>query len=210
MVQESLKVQLKTGIRVVKGFFNKEQRLKTISGVYRVNRVAYDVTQTVSVKEPLPQWPMINTGKEKVDLLRDGRVAEALCKQGMENCSVFWIPGQDGESERKLNEALHIAANSSGQYFVAVNNRTIKMFDKRGKFVKCYRLHISFFSYWLVHLATGKNYIYALVGAWDEGFERIFLLKFDQNCEKYLMFSARAAEKYHLNFQSVTVKKWRY
>ena len=73
VVQQSLQEQLKTGI---KGLFNKEEQRKVISGVCLVNRVAYDVTQTVSQKEPLPQWPMIDTGKEKFDLLRDRRVTK--------------------------------------------------------------------------------------------------------------------------------------
>ena len=52
-VQQSFKVQLKTGISAVMGLFNKEERRKVISLVCLVNRVAYDVTQ-LSVKEPLP------------------------------------------------------------------------------------------------------------------------------------------------------------
>ena len=71
MVQQSLQQKLRKGIRAVKGLFNKEERRKVISDVCLINRVAYDVTQTVSIKEPLPQWPTIDTGKEKVNLLRD-------------------------------------------------------------------------------------------------------------------------------------------
>ena len=150
MVQRSFEEQLRTGIMAVKSLFNKEERRKVISGVCLVNRVVYDVTQTVHVKEPftnepfakglLPPLPMIDTGKEKVDLLRDGRVTKILRKQGMENCSVPWILGHDGEEEHRLNNPRSIATNSSGQYIVADNNFTIKVYDSSGKFVQCFRL----------------------------------------------------------------------
>ena len=140
MVQRSFQEQLRTGIMAVKSLFNKEERRKVISGVCLVNRVAYDVTQTVSQKEPLPQWPMIDTGKEKFDLLRDRRVTKILCKQGMENCSVSWILGHDGEKKHRLNNPLGIATNSSGQYIVADNFSTIKVYDSSGKFLQCFSL----------------------------------------------------------------------
>ena len=145
MVQRSLQEQLRTGIMAVKSLFNKEERRKVISGVCLVNRVAYDVTQTVHVEKPftnepfakelLPPFPMIDTGKEKVDLLRDRRVTKILCKQGMENCSVPWILDHDGEEE--LSD---IATNSSRQYILAYVDFTIKVFDNSGKFVQGFRL----------------------------------------------------------------------
>ena len=64
VVQQSLQQQLKTGIRAVKSLFNKE-RWKVISGVYLGNCLAHDITQTISVKESLPQWPEIDAGKER-------------------------------------------------------------------------------------------------------------------------------------------------
>ena len=150
VVKQSLQEQLKTGIRAVKSLFNKEERRKVISGVCLVNRVAYDVIQTVPVKEPftnepftkelLPPLPMIDTGKEKVDLLRDRRVAKILCQQGMKNCSVSWILGHDGEKEHGLNDPCDIAINSSGQYIVADKDLTIKVFDNSSKFVQSFRL----------------------------------------------------------------------
>ncbi|PFX22827.1 Low molecular weight phosphotyrosine protein phosphatase [Stylophora pistillata] len=139
-VQKSLKVQLKTGISAVKGRMKKEERRKLLAEVYRVNRIAYDVTQTVPSKEPLPQWPMVNIGEEKVDILRDGRVTGALRKQGMENCSVLWILGHDGEGEHKIEKPRDVATNFSGHYIVADNDLTIKVFDNSGKFVKRFRL----------------------------------------------------------------------
>ena len=150
VVQQSLQEQLKTGIRAVKSLFNKEERRKVISGVCLVNRVASDVIQTVHVEKPftnepfskelLPPLSMIDTGKEKVDLLRDRRVRKILCKQGMENCSVSWILGHDGEKKHRLNNPLGIATNSSGQYIVADSDSTIKVYDSSGKFLQCFSL----------------------------------------------------------------------
>ncbi|XP_027049706.1 uncharacterized protein LOC113677148 [Pocillopora damicornis] len=135
VVQQSLREQLKTGFRAVKSLFNKEERRKVISGVCLVNRVAFNVIRTVPVKELFPKWLMIDTGEEKVDLLRDARVREILCKQGMENCSVPWILDHDGEEE--LSD---IATNSSRQYILAYVDFTIKVFDNSGKFVQGFRL----------------------------------------------------------------------
>ena len=140
VVKQSLREQLKTGFRAVKSLFNKEERRKVISGVCLVNRVAFNVTRTVPVKELFPKWLMIDTGEEKVDLLRDARVREILCKQGMENCSVPWILGHDGEEEQGLKKPSDIATNSSRQYILAYVDFTIKVFDNSGKFVQGFRL----------------------------------------------------------------------
>ena len=211
VVQQSLQEQLKTGIRAVKSLFNKEERRKVISGVCLVNRVAYDVTQTVSVKEPYTNEPftkepappltMIDTGKEKVDLLRDRRVAKILCKQGMENCSVSWILGHDGEEENGLNNPTDIATNSSGQYIVTDGDLTIKVFDKSGKFVQRFRLRpltddsgkkllISKFN---VRLATDMDYnIYVLVQ--DAGYAgQYWILKYNKTAHQHHNFRVRTA-----------------
>ena len=150
VVQRSFQEQLRTGIMAVKSLFNKEERRKVISGVCLVNRVAYDVTQTVHVEKPFtnkpfekelfPPLPMIDTGKEKVDLLRDRRVTNILRKQGMEKCSVPWIRCHDGEEETGIFNITAIATNSSGQYIAANNFSTIKVYDSSGKFVQCFSL----------------------------------------------------------------------
>ena len=199
VIQQSLQEQLKTGIRAVKGLFNKEERRKVISGVCLINRVVYDVTQIVSVKEPLPQWPMVDTGKEKVDLLRDERVTKILCKEGMENCSVSWILGHDGEEDHRLNYPRGIATNSSGQYIVADNDVTIKVFDNSGKFVQRFRLpaltddsgkELSIYT-WRVRLATDLDYnIYVLVT--EEGCEDShWIFKFNKTADQYHKFRVR-------------------
>ena len=141
VVQQSLREQLKTGFRAVKSLFNKEERRKVISGVCLVNRVAFNVIRTVPVKELFPKWLMIDTGEEKVDLLRDPRVREILCKQGMENCSISpRILVHVDEEELGLEVLSDIATNSSRQYILAYFDLTIKVFDNSGKFVQGFRL----------------------------------------------------------------------
>ena len=204
VVQRSFQEQLRTGIMAVKSLFNKEERRKVISGVCLVNRVVYDVTQTVHVKEPftnepfakglLPPLPMIDTGKEKVDLLRDGRVTKVLRKQGMENCSVSWILGHDGEEEHRLNSPRDIATNSSGQYIVADNFSIIKVYDSRGKFVQRFRLppliddsgkELS--KIWVAGLATDMNdNIYVLVRYISNEYPCIF--KFNKTADHHHRF----------------------
>ena len=222
VVQRSLHEQLRTGIMAVKSLFNKEERRKVISGVCLVNRVVYDVTQTVHVKEPftnepfakglLPPLPMIDTGKEKVDLLRDGRVTKILCKQGMENCSVSWILGHDGEEEHRLNKPHDIATNSSGQYIVADEDSTIKVYDSRGKFVQRFRLPPPTDDYGtelsiktrVAGLATDMNdNIYVLVRYFTHEYSCIF--KFNKTADHHHKFCVRKmGYKFNLNDLSVS------
>ena len=199
VVQQSLQEQLKTGIRAVKGLFNKEERRKVISGVCLVNRVAYDVTQTVSVKEPLPHWPVVDTGKEKVDLLRDERVTKILCKQGRENCSVLWTLGHDGEGEYGLIYPRAIASNSSGQCIVADNDLTIKVYDNSGKFVQRFRLPPLIDSsgkeqsiyIWSVRLATDMDdNIYVLVREKSRE-DPYWIFKFSRIADQHHKFRVR-------------------
>ena len=88
----------------------------------------------------MPQWPEIDAGKERVDLLRDRRVREILGKQGMENCCVSWILGHDGVEVHGLNNPRGITTNSNGQYIVAYNDLTIKVFNNNGNFVRRFRI----------------------------------------------------------------------
>ena len=136
-VQNSFDVQIKKGILAVWGLFSKEERREIISSVCHVNRSIYDVMVTVGGDVSLCNWPPVDTGENKVDPLRDERVAKVLRKQGMEHCCVSWSFGQEGEEEHKLKEPWGIATNSSGQFIVAdCGDRNVKLFDSRGKFVK--------------------------------------------------------------------------
>ena len=196
VVQQSLREQLKTGFRAVKSLFNKEERRKVISRVCLVNRVAFNVIRTVPVKELFPKWLMIDTGEEKVDLLRDARVREILCKQGMENCSVPWILDHDGEEEQGFEVLNDIATNSSRQYILVYFDLAIKVFDNSGKFVQGFRLppliddsgkQLSIETS-MVRLATDMNdNIYVLVSE-ESRMGSYWIFKFNKTADQHHKF----------------------
>ena len=131
-VKEYFKVELEEGLRAL---FNKDERRQIIFSVCHANRVIYDVMRMLgSVK----RWtlPGVETGKEKVDPLRNERVVKMLTKQGKEHCCVTpWSFGQEGEEEHKLKNPRGIATNHRGQFLIADNgDKTVKVFDSNGKF----------------------------------------------------------------------------
>ena len=141
-VQNSFDVQLKKGIQAVRGLFSKEERREIISGVCRVNRAIFDVTQTLG-RGGFCNWPTVDSGKQKVDPLDDRRLTNVLCKEDMAPFRVTpWSFGQEGEEEHKLKDPWGIATNSSGQFIVADNggDRNVKVFDGSGKFIKHFRI----------------------------------------------------------------------
>ena len=131
-VKEYFKVELEEGLRL-RARFNKDERRQIIFSVCHANRVIYDVMNMLgSVK----RWtlPYVETGKEKVDPLRDERVVKALKKQGNEHCCLLWSFGQEGEEKHKLKWPFGIATNTKGQFLVADNgDKTVKVFDSNGK-----------------------------------------------------------------------------
>ena len=200
VVQQSFKVQLKTGISAVMGWFYQEERVKIISDVFQVNCLAYFVSQAMCSRGLLfLEWPNVDTGDEKVDLLQDWRVALLLREQGMEQCDLSLTIGQDGEKEHRIKHPLDIATNSIGQYIVADIDLTIKMFDNRGKFVKCFRLppliddngtELSI-KILPVHLATDMNdNIYVLIEEKSHNDTR-WIFKFNKTAEQHHRFRVR-------------------
>ena len=171
-VQNSFNVQLKKGIQAVKGLFSKDKRKRIISCVYHVNRVIYDVTLTVGRDIPFWMWPVFDIGEDKVDPLRDRRVAEVLLEQDKEHrCVTPWSFGQESEEKHKLNEPRGIATNSVEQFIVAdQRGRYVKVFDGSGKAVAPrFKLPIDgFFTYRYLELfdaTTDMNgNLYVLVG----------------------------------------------
>ena len=140
-VKEYFKVELERGVRL-RARFNKEKRRKIIFSVCHVNRVIHDVMQVLGIRN-LWTLPLVDTGKEEVDPLRDGRVVDALTKQGLKHSSVLWSFGQE---EDRLNEPVGIATNTKQQFLIAdnwpgrslswVNTCThVKVFDNNGKYV---------------------------------------------------------------------------
>ena len=115
-VQASFDVELKKGLR---GFINRVERREIISSVCHVNRVVYDVAQAVSEEPHLWILPPIDTGRSKIDPLRDERLIKVLRKQGMAHCLVTpWPFDEEGEEEHKKPRGM--VTNSSGQFILAV------------------------------------------------------------------------------------------
>ena len=140
VVQSSFDVQLKRGIQAVRSLVGKDERRKIISSVCHVNRVIYDVTQTMGKGVHLWVWPAVDIGEDKVDPLRDERLVTVLRKQGIEHCCVTpWSFGQEGEEEHRLKKPCGIATNSSGQFIVGDIN-DVKMFDPNGQFIQHFSL----------------------------------------------------------------------
>ena len=110
------------------------------SAVCRLNRVIYDVMQTVGKVSLLMTWPCVTTKRigveEKVDPLRDSRVTNALLELRMQHCCVApWSFGQEGEEEHKIKDPRGLVTNTEGEFIVADHeDRNVKVFDRSGKF----------------------------------------------------------------------------
>ncbi|XP_078378088.1 uncharacterized protein LOC144661262 [Oculina patagonica] len=142
-VKNSFDVHLRKAIQAVRGLLGKDERRKIISSVCHVNRVIYDVTETVGHFPYLWMLPTVDTGEGTVDPLRDERLTNILRKQDMERCCVTWSFGQEGEEEHKLKNPCGIATNSSGQFILGDywdSTCNVKVFDSTGTFMSLFSL----------------------------------------------------------------------
>ena len=91
----------------------------------------------VSDGKRLLLWPYIKVDDEKIDPLRDSRVARTLRKQNMDHCCLTRSFGQqEDEEQRSLKSATGIATNSLGQLLVIDRvDGVIKVFDTTGRFL---------------------------------------------------------------------------
>ena len=136
-VQENFGVVLKKGI---KSKFGKDRRNEIIAAVCQINRIIYDFTQMVvdeaSKARELLTWPCVKVGEEKIDPLRDARIAATVREMGMEQCCVQpWSFGQEGEEEQSLEDVRGIAINTKGQFIIIVGCELVKLFDNSGRFL---------------------------------------------------------------------------
>ena len=196
-VQNSFNVQLKKGIQAVRGLFSKEERREIISSVCHVNRVIFDITLAVGKGLSVSIFPVIDTGKEKVEVLCDERVTKVLRKQGMEHCCVPWSFGREGEEEHRLKNPWGIATNSSGQFIVADRgDHNVKVFDSRGNVVKHFSLptdDVNTKLYIIYDVATDMtDNIYVLAGLERPGTAISFwVYKFSKTAELHHKFLLR-------------------
>ncbi|XP_067048255.1 uncharacterized protein [Acropora muricata] len=160
-VQQYFNVELKKGLRAR---FERDERRKIIAKVWHLNFVIYSTTLMVCFgnKEEQPKLPCAITGEDKVDPLRDERVAKVVRKQGMKHCCVTpWSFGGKGDVEHsRLWCPSGIATNSSGQFIVGDIDK-VNIFDPTGQFIQ----HFSFpLETYILDVATdNKDNIYVLV-----------------------------------------------
>ena len=136
-VTENFSVELQKGI---KSRLSKDERRQIISFVCQVNRTIYDFALLVSTKEVLSFWPCVEIENERVDPLRDSRMANMLRKLEMGDFCLAWSFGQKDELEhRRLASATSIATNTLGQFLVVDERGScVNLFDASGKFVKSF------------------------------------------------------------------------
>ena len=200
-VQKNFDVQLKKGLQAAMSLFGKDERGKIISGVCHANRFIYDVTQTVGKDVHLCIWPAVDIGEDKVDPLRDERVAEVLRKQGMEHCLVTPSSfGQEGEEEHKLKNPSGIATNSSGQFIVGEYENDVKMFDPSGhdQFIKHFNVpndDVETKLYTFDVATDNQDNIYVLVRYEKEtGSKGLVVYEFSNTAGLYHEFSVRGED----------------
>lgn len=128
-VQKSFDAVLKDGFRAR---FRKKERIKVIATVCKVNRMIYDFAN-ISFPMEIVMLPCIDVGTEKLDPIRDRRIAQLLKEHGIEDCCVQWSFGQKGADNHKLNCALSIATDIDGNFLIA-DYEAVKVFDGNGDF----------------------------------------------------------------------------
>ena len=130
MVKENFKAELTKALKV-KLKMNRDERREIISLVCHINRIIYDATLLVGKNEDLFLLPCVDIGDDKIDPLRDVRVAETLRKVKTGDCCVAWSFDQIGSS---------IATNSNKQFLIVHDNEEVKVYDSIGTFQKSFGL----------------------------------------------------------------------
>ena len=139
-VQNNFRVELDKGIFNIKGWFGIDERRQMVSTVCQVNRAIYDAKKTVNKDRQIWNWPLVDTGEDRVDPLRDVRVAKVLETVGTEHSCVGSLSfGQEGQKENRLKRPENIATNSGGQFIVRDSgDKNIKVFDCNGNFLQSF------------------------------------------------------------------------
>ena len=176
-VTENFSVELEKGI---KSRFSKDERRQIVSFACQVNRTIYDFALLVSAKEVLSFWPCVEIANERVDPLRDSRIANMLRKLEMGDFCLPWSFGQKDELEhQRLASATSIATNTLGQFLVVdLSENCAKMFDASGKFLKtfCPFTHTESTFSTIQAVATDQDdNIYVLEGKISDGKAKVYL-----------------------------------
>lgn len=199
-VQNNFKVALDNGFRAR---FQRNKRKEIISNVCRVNRVIYDIYDVMQIvrKAVDLEKHCVDIGNQTlVDILRDVRITQTLPKSDIGHCCVTpRLLGQEGEnSMSKLKMPQGIATDRKGQFIVGDNeDRNVKVFDRRGKFVKslCPRPIEEDTELSIRDVATDRHdNIYVLVRLKKKtGFPKYAVYVFDTNASLDDTFSLRGS-----------------
>ncbi|XP_068762310.1 uncharacterized protein [Montipora capricornis] len=136
VVKKNFKVELKKGLLNIRGRFKKEDRREIIAAVWQVNRAINDVLQASGENIDICHYPIIDIEDEKIDPRSDHRIAKILKKLDIEHENfIVWSFGEDDEDGQKLQHPTGIAKNADGEFIIADNYKTVKVFDNSGKFI---------------------------------------------------------------------------
>ena len=203
-VQNNFKVELEKGLLNVKSRFGKDERRQIISTVCQVNRAIYDAKKTLSKDRQIWIWPSVDTGEDKINPLRDGRVAKVLEKVGTEHSCIGPLSfGHEGQKKNRLKRPVGIATNTDDQFIVAdAGDDYIKVFDCNSNFLLSVNTrtndagnHVTIYD-----VATDENSkIYALVAHKKPGDEDLELKVqvFNSTGELLLTFPTGSHERYN-------------
>ena len=135
-IENNFKVEVKKGLLNIRGRFKREDRREIIAAVWQVNRAINDVLQASGETIDICYYPIIDIEDEKIDPRSDHRIAEVLKKLDIEHENfIGWSFGEDDEDDHKLKHPNAIAINADGEFIIADNFETVKVFDNSGKFI---------------------------------------------------------------------------
>ena len=196
MVKENFKAELNNTLQV-RLRMNSGERREIISLVCHINRIIYDVTLLMGKNEDLFLLPCVNIGDEKVDPLRDVRVAKTLRKVKMDDCCVVWSFGP-------LHRELHyrIATNTDKQFLITHGPHEVMVYDATGTFLNSFGLPADEDSQCLIHAVVvdteRADDMYVLVHEWGCWTISSYIYVFNKKASfryKFLVESEFAAQR---------------
>ena len=136
IVQENFKTEFTKSLKV-KLKLCKSERREIISLVCRINRIIFDIMLLIGETKELFLLPCIDIGNERVDPLRDARVAQMLQEEDMSDLSLIRSFGE--KKRNKVSSIFGIATNTSEHFLVARRAEDdfqvwIEVFDSNGDF----------------------------------------------------------------------------
>lgn len=134
-VQKSFSIIVTGGF---KSWFKKDERREIVAAVCHMNHAIYDVMQIVgSSNKGFLVWPCVDVETEKLDPLRDARVAQFA--QGMGRFPVPWSFRLEGEGEHKVKSPICISTNKKEHLIVGYRrSKKAQVLDYNGKSLHCF------------------------------------------------------------------------